>query len=47
MRITRDLLLKAARDSAAQRLRADRRLVCIFLTGSLLQKDPLLGGAAG
>ncbi len=46
MRITRDLLLKAARDTAAARLRADRRLVCIFLTGSLLQKDPLLGGAA-
>lgn len=44
MRITREILLKSARETAAQRVRNDRRLICIFLTGSLLQKDPLLGG---
>ena len=43
MRITRDTLLKIARDTAAQRVRISRRLVCIYLTGSLLQR----GTAAG
>ena len=44
MRITRDTLIKAARDNARQRAQADRRLVCIYLTGSLLEDEPLLGG---
>lgn len=44
MRITRDLLLKAARDAAAEEVRRDRQVVCIYLTGSLLLDDPLLGG---
>lgn len=46
MRITRETLLKIARDTAAQRVRAHRRLVCVYLTGSLLHEDPLLGGTA-
>jgi len=45
MRITRDALLKIARDTAAQRVRTHRRLICIYLTGSLLTEEPLLGGA--
>ena len=44
MRITRDTLLKIARDTAAQRVRTHRRLICIYLTGSLLTEEPLLGG---
>ncbi|MDR3573217.1 MAG: hypothetical protein P4L50_05125 [Anaerolineaceae bacterium] len=44
MRITRDTLIKAARDNARQHSQADRRLVCIYLTGSLLEDEPLLGG---
>jgi hypothetical protein len=44
MRITRETLLKTAKDTAAERARQDRRLVCIYLTGSLLQDSPLLGG---
>jgi hypothetical protein len=44
MRITRATLLKVAKDAAAQKLRSDRRLVCIYLTGSLLQEEPLIGG---
>jgi len=44
MRITRETLLKVARDSVAQRVRLSRRVVCVYLTGSLLQEEPLLGG---
>ena len=43
MRITRDSLIQAARQAAAQQLRKDRRMVCIYLTGSLLSDEPLLG----
>ena len=38
MRITRDILLKIARDTAAQRVKVSRRLVCIYLTGSCLTR---------
>lgn len=44
MRITRDTLLKIARDTAAQRVRISRRVHCIYLTGSCLNEEPLLGG---
>jgi hypothetical protein len=47
MRITRDTLLKIARDTASQRAHQDHNLVCVYLTGSvLLEEDPLLGGTA-
>lgn len=45
MRITRDTLLKIARDTAAQRVRISRRILCIYLIGSVLGEEPLLGGA--
>ena len=45
MRITRETLLKIARDTAAQRMRSNHRIVCIYLTGSLLSEEPLIGGA--
>ena len=35
MRITRESLLKIAQDTAAQRVRINRRLICIYLSGSL------------
>lgn len=44
MRLTRESLLKVARDTAAQRARISRRIICIYLTGSVLEADPLLGG---
>lgn len=44
MRITRDLLLKLARDTATARARSDRSLMCVYLTGSVLGEEPLLGG---
>ncbi len=43
MRITRESLLQAARSAADQQLRKNRRMVCIYLTGSLLTDEPLLG----
>jgi hypothetical protein len=44
MRITRDLLMKLARNTVAERVSQHRRLVCIYLTGSLLNEEPLIGG---
>ncbi len=44
MRLTRDTLVKLARDTANQRARVSRRIVCIYLTGSVLGDTPLLGG---
>jgi len=44
MRITRDNLIRLAQETAAQRARADRGIVCIYAVGSLLSADPLLGG---
>ena len=44
MRITRETLIKLATDTAAQRVRLNRRVVCIYLTGSLVNDQPLLGG---
>jgi len=46
MRITRDQLIRLARENVQFRLQRDRRLVCIYLTGSLLLDEPLLGGTA-
>jgi hypothetical protein len=45
MRITRETLLKISQDTAAERVRINRRIICVYLTGSLLHEDPLLGGA--
>jgi hypothetical protein len=46
MRITLDMLNKVARDTAAQRSQADLGVLAVYLQGSLLSGDPLLGGAA-
>lgn len=44
MRLTRETLIKIARDTANQRARVSRRIICIYLTGSVLYDSPLLGG---
>lgn len=44
MRITRDFLLKIARNTAAQRKRSEPDLQAVFLMGSVLEEEPLLGG---
>lgn len=44
MHITRDLLLNAARDFVTRSVKADRSITAVYLTGSLLTDNPLLGG---
>lgn len=44
MRITRELLFKHARENAAALTAKDRSIICIYVTGSLLQDDPFIGG---
>ena len=44
MRITRDILLNQARENAAKLAQKDRGMICIYLAGSLLREDPLIGG---
>lgn len=44
MRITRETLLKLAKDTVQMRVQRDRGVMCVYLTGSLLGDDPLLGG---
>ena len=46
MRITREALLKLAQDTASQRARSDVGILAIYLHGSLLDEEPLLGGTA-
>jgi hypothetical protein len=46
MRINRETLLKIAQDTVAQRTRADRGIQSVYLCGSLLREDYLLGGTA-
>jgi hypothetical protein len=45
MRITREMLLNLARETAERTARRQRDVVCIFLIGSLLDDEPLLGGS--
>ncbi len=46
MRITRDTLLKAAKTYVMQHTMRDRHVICVYLTGSLIDDLPLLGGTA-
>ncbi|GAP20357.1 hypothetical protein [Leptolinea tardivitalis] len=44
MRITKESMLRLARDTAAISANQDRSIICIYLTGSLLTEDPFIGG---
>ncbi len=44
MRINRDILLKIARDTSDREARANREILSVYLIGSLLDSEPLLGG---
>lgn len=46
MRINRETLLKIARDTTAQRTRADRGIQAVYLSGALLEVEYLLGRTA-
>jgi hypothetical protein len=43
MRITNEILLKLAKDTAARSVQEDRSLLAVYLHGSLLRETPLLG----
>ncbi len=43
MRITRDLLLRLAKENAEQRAFNDDTIIAAYLTGSVLHEEPLLG----
>lgn len=45
MRITRDLLLSTAKDTVHRATLGGHDLVCVYITGSLVNEDPLIGGA--
>ncbi|MFZ3070001.1 MAG: hypothetical protein WA110_02620, partial [Anaerolineaceae bacterium] len=44
MHITQDLLIKFAKDHIAKRLRQPNDIVAIYLAGSVLTPEPLIGG---
>ncbi len=44
MRITKEAMLRLARDTAVLRANQDRSVVCAYLTGSLVREDPFIGG---
>ncbi len=44
MRITRDLLLRLAKENTEERAFNTESIIAAYLTGSLLQEEPLLGG---
>ncbi len=48
MRVTRESLIRIAKETAQERAYNDRDIIAAYLTGSLVSKeiDPLLGGAA-
>jgi hypothetical protein len=46
MRVTRESLLRIAKETAQERAYNDTDIVAAYLTGSLLNVDPMLGGTA-
>lgn len=45
MRITQEMLIKIAKDHVARRIRREKDLVAVYLTGSVSEGEPLLGGS--
>lgn len=46
MRVTRDSLLRIAKETVQERAYNDPNIIAAYLTGSLLDVDPMLGGTA-
>lgn len=46
MRVTRESLLRIAKETAQERAYNDQDILAAYLTGSLLNPDPMLGGTA-
>ena len=45
MRISQEMLIKIAKEHVAKRVRREKDLVAVYLTGSVSEGDPLLGGS--
>ncbi len=45
MRVTKDLLINTAKETVRQATYGSHDLICVYITGSLLLEDPLIGGA--
>ncbi|MFN3492538.1 MAG: hypothetical protein ACK40V_10005, partial [Anaerolineales bacterium] len=46
MRVTRESLLRIAKETVQERAYNDANILAAYLTGSLLTNEPMLGGAA-
>jgi len=46
MRVTRDSLIRIAKETVQERAYNDKDIIAAYLTGSLLAEEPMLGGAA-
>jgi len=46
VRINQEMLIKIAKEHVAKRVRREKDLVAVYLTGSVSDGDPLLGGSA-
>jgi hypothetical protein len=46
MRVTRDSLIRIAKETVQERAYNDRDIIAAYLTGSLLTEEPMLGGTA-
>ena len=44
MRVTRESLIRIAKETAQERAYNDKNIIAAYLIGSLLTEDPLLGG---
>ena len=44
MRITQELLIKFAQDYVTKQIRKPNDIVAVYLTGSVLTSEPLIGG---
>ncbi len=44
MRINPEMLIKIAKDHVARRERKEKDLIAVYLTGSVTEGEPLLGG---
>lgn len=45
MRVTKESLLNLTKSYISKRIRLDRSIICIYLTGSMLAKDPFINGS--
>ena len=46
MRVTRDSLIRIAKETVQERAYNDPEIIAAYLTGSLLNTEPMLGGTA-